>query len=671
MRRLTDSFIQLSDKAQDRVNIGKIETSDSYLLSLLSRANTSSNAPALPLYFAFFDDAVAHVVHDSFDQSLAQTDEKYAIVIEPTKITVYADTQRARVYAAHALLDHAGTDLAHGVIYAFPRCPHRSVHVFFPPHDAYGYFLRFIDMLCAFGYNKLILQVSGAMEFKRRKEINDCWKEYAKSYLEYNGKTYDNQISTRIRNANHSYNAHGEVYTQKECRDLAAYCEARGIEIIPEVPYLSHSEYLLAAHPELAECPDEWTPDTCCPLHPDLYKYVFDLFDEVIDVFHPQTLHIGHDEWWVMCQCERCRGKDPAQLFANDVNHAYQYLKEKGVKTMIWGDKLMKVCDRNGEFHGGAHKKIWSVKTDRSIEVMGKECPIYEKYWFKAPENIEEMGGIPHELLATYDCAAYLHRDIQVLNWYWAENDEINDVFLRMGYPMAYGNCNCTNLEHWEQRLALGAQGISISCWLQMDEVHFQRWDTAMFQLGYGAMMTWREDYSEKAQDFLANVLQVAHAMFRQRNAETLQVPHLRITHTALTTAENADNIRPYIVYDDVGLGTYEIHYTDGTITRQDVLFGHNIGYKYARTDRWHHPVLYWYQTDPFLTMPAGVCDLHINADGAWYTLVLPLDVHKTVQSVQFVPREKYRTKTQIAEICVMDENDTIIQTFDARTITQ
>ena len=138
-----------------------------------------------------------------------------------------------------------------------------------------------------------------------------------------------------------------------------------------------------------------------------------------------------------------------------------------------------------------------------------------------------------------------------------------------------------------------------------------------------------------------------------------------------LRKAENADNIRPYIVYDDVGLGTYEIHYTDGTITRQDVLFGHNIGYKYARTDRWHHPVLYWYQTDPFLTMPAGVCDLHINADGAWYTLVLPLDVHKTVQSVQFVPREKYRTKTQIAEICVMDENDTIIQTFDARTITQ
>ena len=54
MRRLTDSFIQLSDKAQDRVNIGKIETSDSYLLSLLSRANTSSNAPAVALFFDFF-----------------------------------------------------------------------------------------------------------------------------------------------------------------------------------------------------------------------------------------------------------------------------------------------------------------------------------------------------------------------------------------------------------------------------------------------------------------------------------------------------------------------------------------------------------------------------------------------------------------------------------------
>ncbi|GEM_PF-3504164 len=644
MRLLTDSYVKLTGKT---VKLGKFEPINHYLDGLLGEMSVDGG---LPLRFADFDEIAVSAVRAAFGDVYSANDEGYAIIVTENEIVAYADGFLAKVYTVNNLYGrYLNGGIETGIVYNLPRCPHRSARVFFPPHAQIPYFLEFLDTLVYLGYNTLMLQVSAAMEFKKHPEINEAYQKYAEDILEYNGKTYENQFSTRIRNANHAYNAHGEVYTQDETRALLEQCRLRGIDVMPEVPFLSHSDYILLAHPELAECPDEPFPDTCCPLHPDYRRIVFDLLDEVVEVFRPKTLHIGHDEWWVMCQCDRCKDHDPAELFADDVNAAYEYLKSKGVGMIMWGDKLMKATDRTGESHAGAYKNIWSVKSDRTIKILGNEYPVYEKYWGTAPEEIKKTG-IHHEILATYDCAPMIDRNITMINWYWPSTDEVNDVFLRLGFPMVYGNTCPAEIAHWNERLKYGAKGFSVSSWLEMDEIHSQRWKT-LFDLGYGCFLAWRHDFAEDREGFFGRVLEVADAMYRFRNRKILSGKHIEITHTSLTLADNADCGRPYVEYDDCGLGKYEISYDDGVTETVPVLFGNNIGYKYADTSLRDNPVDHWYKMDKLLAWPIAVCNYEKFDDGIWYTIALKPRDDAKVKNVKFLPRGKYYADVQIKSV--------------------
>lgn len=40
--------------------------------------------------------------------------------------------------------------------------------------------------------------------------------------------------------------------------------------------------------------------------------------------------------------CDACRGKDAADIFADDLNIIEAYLAAKGIGTMIWCEKLIK-----------------------------------------------------------------------------------------------------------------------------------------------------------------------------------------------------------------------------------------------------------------------------------------------------------------------------------------
>ena len=70
--------------------------------------------------------------------------------------------------------------------------------------------------------------------------------------------------------------------------------------------------------------------------------FVFDILDEVIEVFKPKRIHIGHDELYTACVCERCKDKKPSDIYAEDVRKISNYLAGKGVGTMMWGEKLLR-----------------------------------------------------------------------------------------------------------------------------------------------------------------------------------------------------------------------------------------------------------------------------------------------------------------------------------------
>ena len=79
---------------------------------------------------------------------------------------------------------------------------------------------------------------------------------------------------------------------------------------------LSHCDYLVIPHREIAEHPDDPYPDSYCPSNPRSYELLFDVIDEVLDVFKPQTVNIGHDEWYSAGFCPECRKKDASDLLA-------------------------------------------------------------------------------------------------------------------------------------------------------------------------------------------------------------------------------------------------------------------------------------------------------------------------------------------------------------------
>lgn len=70
---------------------------------------------------------------------------------------------------------------------------------------------------------------------------------------------------------------------------------------------------------------------TSRPLHPGLNDVVFALLDELIDAFGAGAFHVGMDEVFIIAHadCPRCKGKDPANLFAKAVNDLHGHLVEE------------------------------------------------------------------------------------------------------------------------------------------------------------------------------------------------------------------------------------------------------------------------------------------------------------------------------------------------------
>ena len=78
------------------------------------------------------------------------------------------------------------------------------------------------------------------------------------------------------------------------------------------------------------------------PSEPRVYDLLFDVLDEYIEVMKPRMVHIGHDEWRMpLGACKRCKGKDPTELYAADVNRIYAYLRAKGSVSATYGDHLI------------------------------------------------------------------------------------------------------------------------------------------------------------------------------------------------------------------------------------------------------------------------------------------------------------------------------------------
>ena len=204
---------------------------------------------------------------------------------------------------------------------------------------------------------------------------------------------------------NYAYETHPELrdenpLTKEDIKRIVAVCRARGIRLVPQINLLGHQSWakqthaLLREYPEFDENPSvkteyytEWPNPyglyckSYCPLHPDVHKVVFDVVDELCDVFETDAFHAGMDEVFYIGEkeCPRCNGKDKAELFAGEVTLIRNHLAEKGRQLMIWGDRLL-----DGRTTGLGEWEASYNYTWRAIDMIPKDVFICDWHYERA-----------------------------------------------------------------------------------------------------------------------------------------------------------------------------------------------------------------------------------------------------------------------------------------------
>jgi N-acetyl-beta-hexosaminidase len=222
-------------------------------------------------------------------------------------------------------------------------------------------------------------------------------------------KFIDEELATRKVNVlvlrvdyNYQFESHPELrdkdgLSKADVKKMVDVCKKHSIRLIPQINLLGHQswaenlENLLEVYPEFDETPHVKMPEkyewpnadglyckSYCPLHPGVHKVVFELMDEICDVFESDAYHAGIDEVFYIGddKCPRCSGRDKAELFAGEVNKIRNHLALKNRQLWIWGDRLI-----DGKTTGMGMWEASMNTTYRAIDLIAKDVMICDWHY--------------------------------------------------------------------------------------------------------------------------------------------------------------------------------------------------------------------------------------------------------------------------------------------------
>jgi hypothetical protein len=240
--------------------------------------------------------------------------------------------------------------------------PVRGFCIALPTPDNLNEFLSFIDdELAPRLINILVLRVEYKYEFKSHPELIDTL-----------------------------------ALSKHQVRKILKTCGEHNIKVIPLIDLLGHQSgrkgpgKLLRVYPQFDETPQPRVPDTLklpmngfnmksyCPNHPDVHKIIFDVMDEICDVFESDVFHAGMDEVFDIGndKCPRCAGKDKAELFASEVNNIHDHLALSGRSMWMWGDRLL-----DGSITGMGRWEASYNNTHRAVDLIPKDVVICDWHY--------------------------------------------------------------------------------------------------------------------------------------------------------------------------------------------------------------------------------------------------------------------------------------------------
>lgn len=316
-------------------------------------------------------------------------EEAYRLHVHGEGISLAARSPQARLYGVQTIRqmlaqDDRGPFCRRGVITDEPAMNWRGWHTSSPAAADIPAYKRLVDVLALLKFNTIVWEVNGNLEYETRPEI-----------------------------------ARNGAPTKAQLKDLVDYAKRRHFEVIPQLATFAHFGYVLnkPQYKHLAESQEStkgfrslWN---YCPSQPEVYEIVFDLMGELVEVFEPRYFHIGHDEasFDDIGVCPRCKDKDPWVLWAEDINKLDGWIKQRGMRTIMWGDQFLPTHNGRGHFN-----------TANATDMVAKDILIFD--WHYSPsydfdasidyfkEHGFEVVGCPwYEPVNVYDFASAAKRN--------------------------------------------------------------------------------------------------------------------------------------------------------------------------------------------------------------------------------------------------------------------
>lgn len=302
-------------------------------------------APEKIEYLAGFSKASAEVVKVS-DNTIPE--EGFVIDIDG-KITVRASSDSGFFYAGKALEQiqfQCGQNLQNVHIEDSPEFPYRSFMIdscrhFFPVKSI----KRMIEHCAKLRFNVFHWHLTD----------DQGWRPEIKGYPELT------EVGS-IRRENHfgseqNNNIHAGFYTRVQMEDIVKFAHERHMTVVPEIDMPGHVSALLKSIPYLAcggkQVEIKTKPgifkDIVCAGSEKSYETLFEILDEICDIFPDEYIHIGGDEapkiQWKGCpECQKRIAdeglKNEEALQGYFINRIKNYLAGKGKKVITWNESL-------------------------------------------------------------------------------------------------------------------------------------------------------------------------------------------------------------------------------------------------------------------------------------------------------------------------------------------
>ncbi len=356
------SFFEL--KETTKIQISQAELQNSALASQLKDLLETATWFELPVVSkATAQDTAVSLVLAPLSQT--QNPEAYSLVVTPSKVEITAATEQGLFYGIQSLRQLLPAEIEYKdpsflprtmtweipavEIFDEPRFGYRGMHLDVARHFQPIEFVKeYIDLIAMHKMNRFHWHLTDDQGW--RIEI----KKYPK--LTEVGAWRDSTSVGRAVDKKYDSKKHGGFFTQDEVKEVVAYAKTKYVTVIPEIELPGHSSAALAAYPELG-CFDKaykvqstWGifEDIFCPKE-ETFTFLENVFDEVLDLFPSEYIHVGGDEapkkQWkesdiAQSVIKREGLKDELELQSYFVQRIERYLNSKGRQIIGWDEIL-------------------------------------------------------------------------------------------------------------------------------------------------------------------------------------------------------------------------------------------------------------------------------------------------------------------------------------------